>query len=496
MNTGKVVGLAIIIVAICPILVGMVWPTGTETVDTWEAQPGIDVTGDLASRQIDVYDEYTGPMNNLSVYYDGIDALQFPTPRQTTTTPNSYPVSEIRATQPAQSVTIMDLQTEGGPRFGIGSASGFTVTGQTGTFDYADYWPKTNVLVLYDSDTKPVATYTPKSTDTFTGTLTIISFNAPTEYIDMAEGLTGNAAGMIWVNGLHNRGVDMWISFTHTPFANTFSIGSLSFTWTGSTMTVTDGTTTAELGSAYTFMAISLAEESSTVTGLIGAEGFTDLTYAQGNSLTFAGQTDLDAIGIRGTYFSWWVKQTDSVMGGTSGMRDSSLVPESYFGQHAWQVTIVNPSTFGTALRIAGPASLDYPIEDGSIEVTNIKTGEASSMAVRGIRILSLVLDDMQHIYIGGVEVARASPQDTGILFEGDWLTSVVVSKVVQGQKENYVWTAGGFGLEQGAYCMVGLMACVCVAIAGSVWGRTTGESVLALHITMILCGAAYICMM
>lgn len=492
MSTGKTVGLAIIVVAIVPIILGMVWPTGTETVDSWEAQPGIDVTGDLASRDIAVYDTYTGPLNNLSIFRQGTDALQFPEPRDTTDTPNSYPVAAIEGTRTTQTVAIGDLAGTGKPRYGIGSYGGFTITGDTATYSYGDYWPSTNVLVLYDSDTVPARTVTPRLTDVITGSDLLITFGEPTEYIDLNGGLVGSSAPFAWVNGMHNRGVDLWIRMAHTPFASSFQVGGITLSWTGSTLTVDDGEEVQELGSVYSFVSLRISEDSAEVVGLIGADGFADSSYTEGNRLPCAWSGGLDMIVMKGTYADWWVKSTVSAISSTKGIKDSTLTPEAYYGTHSWQVTVVNPSTFGDTLTVGG---LSYPVESGSIEVVNAVNGESSTIPVRGLRILSLVLDGTQRIFVGGVEVASSEPQDTTMTFGGEWYTSVVVAKVLQSETTAFTWKAGSFGLDKAGYCMAGMLSCVAVAIAGSVWGRRTGESVLALHVTMVICGAAYYCL-
>lgn len=500
MNTGKTVGMAIIVVAIVPIILGMVWPTDTETVDTWEVQPGIDVTGDLANRQIDVYDAYTGPLNNLSIWNGTDDALVFPEPAATTDVPNSYPVSTILATGTSPSVTVESMITSGHARVGLGSSVGFSVNG-VGSYSYGDYWPNTNVLVLYDSETKPVMTLTPELSDVIapaSGVLTVIAFEAPTGYMDPNEGITGLPglgvnAPYVWMNGLHNRSVELWAKITHTPFSSSFRIDALTLTWNGM-LTVTDGQKTEDLGSAYDYVRIVLDDQGkATVTGLIGVSGFLDRTYTLGNSIELQSSGNVDAIPMQGAYVRWWMVSTTSAIASTTGMSDSALSPEGYYGAHAWQLTIVNPSTFGTSLDIAGGSvDLSYPITAGSITIPDGEDGE-KRVAIRGLKVLSLVLEGTQHIYIDGTEVASTTPASFTVTFAGQWYTSVVLAKVLQDTHDEYRWTAGVFGFDQAAYCLVGLMSCVCVGIAGSLWGRRTGESVLALHITMILCGIAYL---
>lgn len=500
MSTGKTVGLAIIIVVICPIILGMVWPTSTETVDVWDVQPAMDLTSDLADREITVYDSYTGPLNNLTVYVPSVDALQFPTPRATTDVPNAYPVSSIESTEAVQAVTISDMANSGKARYGIGSSTGMFYSGASGSYNYADYWPATNVLTLYDAYMNPT-TVTPAGTDTITAnggqTISLITFGATSDYIDISQGFSRSSTRWVWLNGLENRSIEMWLYWVPVNFSNIITIDSLTLTRSADgTITVTDGTVTEVLGSAYTYTRIVLESDgTASVTGLIGVDSFQDTSFTAGNTvdgLTCTQDVKL-FVSMKGTYISWWVKRTVSSIATTTGIDNSAFTPDSYWPSHAWQVQLINPSTFGSSIGIGG---ITYPVTDGSITVTNIDDGETTDMPVRGMRILSLVLDGQQHIYANGIPILTISPQAVTISLNGQWYMSVVLSEVQQGEKTNYIWDIGSFGFDQQSFCLVGLLSCVGVAIAGSVWGRTSGESVLALHITMILCGVAYLVML
>lgn len=499
MNAGKLCGIAIIIVVVCPIIIGTFWPTETETVDIWETEPALDITGDLANKDVYVYDTYTGPLNNLSIADPARDLIVFPTPRNTTATPNSYPVSAIDETVTAQSVTISHMQQYGKSRYGIGDYNGFTITGDSGTYTFADYWPSTNTLILYNQGPTPEKTITPRLTDAITGNLTIAAYGSPTAYMDTTAGLVGSSSPFVWVNGMKNDSVTFWINMTRTPFSNTVTIDNVSLTWNAGMLTVSDGQRTEDLGSAYDFVSVTISRETATVSGLIGVDSFADNGYTIGNTIELASASAVDYVVLRGTYMSWWAKSSVSAIGSTKGIQDSSFTPESYYGAHSWQAQIVNPSRFGTGISIkSADNSIDmtWLIEDGNIPVTNSQTGEQFSQEVRGLRILSLILDGQQKIYVGGVEIASTgTPQNFTITLDGEWYTSAVVSKVVQGQKTNYVWKPGSFGFDTTEFCMVGIMACAAMSIAGSLWGRTSGSSVLALHITMIVCGVAYLCM-
>lgn len=495
MSVGKLCGMAVIVVVIAPLLLGMVWPTGTETVDVWDVEPAMDLTTELDNREIRVFDTYTGPLNNLTLI--GTGGIGYPTPADTTETPNPYPYVTAESTATETSVTIGDLATSGRSRIVIDGTS-IEYSGSSGEWSHADYIPSLNVLTLYSSTDS--ARFTPTQSEelsTSFGSMTVTSYGTATEWMDPDGGLIVPAADRTWTNGMTNRSMTMWLRFLRAPMATSVTIdGALVLDRsTDGTITATLGGDARTIGSVYSFVEVTLDQAGVTVTGLLGVDGFSDATWSRGNSVSF-GLPDpgtFNGVGLHGSYVRYWVKSTVSDIGSTRGMSDVSIIPDSYYPSHAWQLQLINPSAFGTSLGIG---SLVLPVSSGSVTVTSLDDGERSDQPIRGMRILSLVLDGQQQIYVNGVRVMEQSPAAVTVSLNGDWYMSVVLSKVTQGTEENYTWSIGSFGFDQAAFCLVGLMSCVAVAIGGTVWGRRSGERVLALQLTMALAGAAYLVMM
>lgn len=492
MSIGRLCGLAVIAVVIVPIILGMVWPTGTEEVDTWEVEPGIDITGDLSNRAVPIWDAYRGPLNNLSVWYPGTDLLTFPTPSEQTDVPGAYPVASVDSTTSAASVGISEMLGHSYSRVSIGTLAAMTITGDATEYHYADYWPGTNTLVFYGDSMEPAKTLTPDYSDVITaasGTLEITRFGAPTAYMDASKGLASAPAAWMWMNGMSNQSVDIWVRMLHTSVAR-FYVDLIQITWDGTSISVTDGTTSATLGSVYDYVSIRLnADGTAAVSGLIGVDSFLDRSYTVGNAIELRSSGHLDNIPMLGTYADWWVSSTVSAVGSTAGIKDSSFSPEAYFGVRSWQATIVNPSTSGNSLTIGQTV---YPVSGGSITVTSLADGETTEQAVRGMRILSLIEDGQQAIYINGIPAIRANPSNVAITLDGEWLASVVIAKVTQSTATRMTWDIGSFGFDQTAFCMCGILACAGVAVAGGLWGRASGSTVLPLYVTLIICGIAY----
>lgn len=502
MSVGKLCGMAVIIVIIAPVILGMVWPTGTETKDVYEIEPAMDLTDGLESRDIPVFDTYKGPLNNLSEFSlrQGDLFLGYPVPWSTTQTPNNYPYVAPSPTGSEESITILDMAQSGKTRWTLTGPMEYSGDGEI--YEYADYWPATNALMLYSTQDPPKR-ITPQSTDTLTATgldIQPMSYGTPAAWIQTAAGLRPHTANpAIWTNGLDNRSVTMWVSLKTAPVGPWIEVEGVRLSIdTAGLVTVTSGQESEFIGSAYKFFELQITPGSITVTGLIGVEDFNDMTYNRGNSVTMAYEADypdgVPYILIQGTdYAAWWVKSTESAIGTAKGIRDANIVPDAYWPSHAWQLQLINPSTFGTDLKIG---ALTLPVSSGSVTVTSLDDGETSSQPIRGMRILSLVLEGQQQIYVNGIRVIEQSPGAVTVSLDGDWYVSVVLSKVTQETVDTYTWNIGSFGFDQAAFCLVGLMSCVAVAIGGTIWGRRSGERVLALQITMVLAGAAFLVMM
>lgn len=501
MNVGKTCGMAVIVVAIIPVILGMVWPDGTETIDVWNVEPGIDVTGDLSNRDIQIWDTYTGPMNNITIYDPNsmYGELTFPHAVAQTDVPNSYPVSLLESATTASSITIGDIGTTDKARYGIWDNHGFTITGQTGTFRYGDYWPGTNTLFLYDASHTPVKAITPEYTDVITGSLSVATFYAPLGYVDITQGLQANST-FTWVGTLENRSVDLWVKISRFINGSYIEIDDIKIFWNGSSVAVSDysdpdNVTTTILGSVYDWVSVRLSNGTAEISGLIGVDSFVDMAYTEGNKITLDYSGPLNNIPMRGSNSAWWVKSTVSAVGTTKGIKDSTLTPSDYFGANAWQFQIINPSVFGDSIVFTkNGTSTAYPIDSGAITVTNLVTGGQSTEAVRGMRVLSLIEGGAQNIYINGIKAMQyPASGDVTVTFSGPWMASIVTAKVVQSQQERYTWDTASFGFDQTAFCTVGMLSCALVGIVGSFWGKRTGESVAALYLVMGVCAAAYI---
>lgn len=502
MNAWRTCGFALLVVIVAPLVLGFMWPSGTVTEDVWEVEQGIDITNSLNNREIDVWDYYRGPLNNLSRFHIGPDNLTFPL-ATSTSTPNNYPIAPLESYEYVNSVDFNTLSMSGKARYTM--FGNLTLTGDQTVYDYADYWPNTNTLILtktFASGSDSVKTVSPKAGDQITGNNTyLVTFGAPTGYIDLKKGLTGNSNTMGWTNELRNRSVELWIQIDEEE-AVTIDGLRLERSAAG-LISATYGGVTESLGSAYPFISVVFDMEKIDVRGLIGPEDFASTNYTIGNVITFEAprQSEIQSLSMVGYSYHYWVKQTMTAISTTRGISDSAVVPDSYYPTHSWELQIVDIATFGTSLTIAG---INYPVTNGTIEVTGLPDIDPEThvdntihetVPVRGLRILSLVLDGQQEISINGITVLQQTPRSVTVSMDGQWYASVVLSKVNQSEVTNYTYTPGSFNFSKSAYCIVGILACAGVAVGGSLWNKNK-DSTIPLYIAMGCAGACYLIMM
>lgn len=501
MNAWRTCGFALLIVVATPLLLGYAWPSETYTEDVWNVEQGIDITDSLNNREIDVWDYYRGPLNNLTRLHIGPDNLTFPV-ATSTSTPNNYPIAPLETYEYVNSVDFSTLSMSGKARYVM--FGDLTLTGDQTVYNWADYWPNTNTLILtkvgYESD--DVKTVSPRAGDQITGDNTyLVTFGAPTGYIDLKKGLTGNSDTMGWTNELRNRSVEIWIQIDEEE-AVTIDGLRLERSAAG-LISATYGGVTESLGSAYPFISVVFDMEKIDVRGLIGPEDFASTNYTIGNVITFEAprQYEISGLSMVGYSYHYWVKQTMTAISTTRGISDSAVVPDSYYPTHAWQLQIVNPATFGESLTIAG---ISYPVTNGTIDVTglpdidpetNVDNTVHETVPVRGLRILSLVLDGQQEISINGIAVLQQTPRSVTVSMDGQWYSSVVLSKVDQSEVTHYIHTPGSFNFSMQSFCIVGLLTCAIVAVGGSLWNKDK-DSTIPLYIAMGCAGACYLIMM
>lgn len=516
MSQLRIAAMALLVVVVAPLVLGWVWPSGTETVDTWTADKGIDITPSIANSEIPITDSYSGPMNHYWLYGgDGYSAYS----------PVAYgsavsPIPGLSYTTASESVTTsgqtINFRAFEGYRIDYSTVVPNIDVEMTDGESYscitAAYMPDSNTVYIMGGghygeavkadEIRRISVQGASSANPVL--LKTKTYTQTGEYVDMSKGFVLDndldPDGLEWFNGMRNHVIEIWVKSESIAAASTIQGGgaSVALQLSGGRI-MADGRMLGS-ASAYPFISIVLDSDagSAEVRGLIGAESFTDPSWSVGNVIATSGPTSpITSLSLAGE-FEYEIKRTYSEIGTGRGIVDASIVPYSYYPKNAWQVSFGSLARFGESITVG---SITYPVTAGQISFTDL-SGEDRTVSIRGMAILSLVFGDgphdeeYQHIYINGFEVwSGAQNSNYAVTLNGDWYVPITVSDVTQGEQTSYVWKLGSFSLDKTGYCMAGIMSCVLVMIGAGLWGRASGTKMLLVMTTMIICAAAYYCL-
>ena len=497
-------GAAILLVIVAvPLIVGYCWPTDSEIENTWSTENELDITPSIATREIPIIDAYSGPNNNLWIYYLSGNTIMEPV--GVSESPSNIPETTVSASAEiltaSKSFNPADFT---GYRYDIyGPNTHIQILKDGIPLDYFDfssvsYYPDSASIWALEFGRMVHITVTPDMRIAYGGGASpsnpiqvfYAEFTPTGKYIDFSKGFQlDSQQDLYWSNGLTNYTASVWIK-TDTP--GSITIGPEA----GPNVTVTTAANYIMVGnrilgspSAYPYVEIEISHQDGiSVKGIIGADSFTDGTYGVGNIVTVSGSVPIfESLRMNGDII-YEIKRTTSEIGTGKGILNATVTPYSYYPHYSWQISLTQPATFGDSIRILGTT---YPVTNGTITLPDVE----EPIPIRDMAILSLQLDGVQHIYVNGNEVWSGAPDPTASIgLNGAWYVDVSVYDVEQGVKDHYLWSVGGFGLDKTGYCMVGIMTSLAMALAGGMYGkRSMGKAAIVMLISG-MSAAAYYC--
>lgn len=514
MNDMKIVALALVVIVAAPLFVGVFWPNGTETIETYTVEEGTNITPTIAKADIPVIDVYGGPNNNRWLYNDVGTVIYDPVATgssqsslpETTHTGTSEILTQSRQINLAGFQGYrLDLYTPAGNWINVDIPGDGSDPDDMWSFHTISYYPATGTIygqTMWDMRTLTVTqnthvgVYATAQSPTILHTL---EYTTTGKYVDLGQGFsldrTGNPLAWdswaSWGNGLVNHSVTFWVKSS--------GLSSLAFKADGDLLTdppfltidndggmITVNGETLGAASAYPFVQIEIGEKT-VVSGVMGAESFTDATYSLGSSVSAEGVEPFRMLRMHGQAV-YEAKSALAEIGTAKGIEDASIAPYGYYPHYAWQVSLTNAAAYGESITIG---STTYPVTDGSI------TLEDEEVPVRDMAVLSLLKDGVQKVYVNGTEIHSGAPDPAfAIVLNGGWYIDVYVSDVEQGTQTGYTWTFPNWGLSMNGFCMVGMMTSVLVTIAAGLYGRRSGGHAALVILLGIISAGFYYCMM
>ena len=507
MNNLQLGAAILLIIVAVPLIVGYCWPTDSEVENTWETENELDITPSIATRDIPIIDTYSGPNNNIWLYY--LNGRPLFNPVGTTDSPSNIPYTDvIPTTETLTASKSFNPADFTGYRLDITLSTGYISVLENGipvdhTFSSVSYYPENATIwglefgkmthVTVTQDTRIAYGAGASSANPVTAFYTEF-VPIPGRYVDLGQGFRiSNMQNYYWSNGLINHNATIWFK---TSEIGIITIGP----WDAgpvTTIKIESDKIWCDLeliGSpaAYPYVELEITPKGFIIRGVMDADTFTDNSYVYGNSVEVSHTIDpfeTMQIAVTGTTI-YEIKRTTSEIGTGKGIQDAEIVPYDYYPHYSWQVSLTQPAQYGT--EIALPDGY-HRVVDGTILVVGLD-GTYQYVPVRDLAILSLLLDGQQHIYINGIEIWTGAPDPTiTITLRGAWYVNVSVYDVEQGVKDHYLWNVGGFGLDKTGYCMVGIMTSLAMALAGGMYGkRSAGKAAIVLIVSGLSAAAYY----
>ena len=239
-----------------------------------------------------------------------------------------------------------------------------------------------------------------------------------------------------------------------------------------------------------------------TVTGISGLSRMDgDYSGLTGNGVTVETTSGGPLRGVRMGYTggdsAYYVSSAYVKSGTTKVMSDATVTPSDYYPDSNWTVRLGSTAIYGDTVTFytRNGESLSAPVENGKISLAGLS--EFTSISLLGMTVENRA--DTEGNYttlINGVALPEQYAGLTSIEFSGDWSMNVYLSDLDATTHKEYLWTAGGFGLDTKGFALAGLATAVLAFIGVGLWGQRSGQKVIIAMLTASMCGVVYLLML
>lgn len=545
MNNVKLCGMIVILCVVCPVMVGYAWPASADSETVWDVEQPKNITSDLATSQVGLYSDYTDLwQNNWNLYWDWEYlqptyeeyqhvAKEMVTTNQVTEIPG-YSIwthdETVYTTNQGlygiQKTSVWLMNTLVNPVYGNVSMVQF----YKGSWDHMEingeyakvvlFYPKANLLQYITEDQEQLKTHPDGGNGSilFHGQassqyeVNMAGARVGSTYADLNYGMrlipeNGDYGRLHWYNGYNNLAVDFLVKAD----INTY----LSFHFDGWSISILSDQYTLEvkiwkngawhtIGTfdlfPYIWFHIDSVTDKITVSALGGMDGFLD-SYREKVRHTLVFDQAIEPF----TYFeirnrdnndaAWLVRNTVSDYSSTAGIDNKTVDLINYSLGDPGQIQLKSILSWPVGankleISVNGGQTIYGSIDpDGTVTFPSIYEGTMSNMAI-------MMID--KTVYINGIKAIESNSAITSctITFNGEWITNVYYSDLSSSSRPVYNWLAGAFSIDQGGFCMAGLLTSGGAASGAFLYGRRTGAKTAMVALTAAICAVFYLVMM
>lgn len=545
MNNAALSAVIVIVCIVAPMGVAYLYPSDSSDVTDYTVAKTTDISSNLYNSEIPAYGYYSGVLNNM--FQTHSDTL-LAEPVNTTTNIGTYPVVDKISGE--KSISTISL---GKPNARLGYAD-FAQFVDTSVFmtdfnvnvfykvdDRTSYifsnvviYPSTHQMYVYNLNEVVNVTSTTVGLVHTSDTVAIDEYQQRTYdgkplYADMSGGiLIPSLSYATWTNSFQNSKVTMVFPVSNKEFdadlvlefrmgekisssSTTIFKVNVTVLSTGDIYVHGEGSSSpvGKVGSTsvYDHLLVEFEYDGKntadvTVTGISGLSRMDgDYSGLTGNGVTVETTSGGPLRGVRMGYTggdsAYYVSSAYVKSGTTKVMSDATVTPSDYYPDSNWTVRLGSTAIYGDTVTFytRNGESLSAPVENGKISLAGLS--EFTSISLLGMTVENRA--DTEGNYttlINGVALPEQYAGLTSIEFSGDWSMNVYLSDLDATTHKEYLWTAGGFGLDTKGFALAGLATAVLAFIGVGLWGQRSGQKVIIAMLTASMCGVVYLLML
>lgn len=546
MNNAALSAAIVIMCIVAPMGVAYLYPSDSSDVTDYTVAKTTDISSSLYNSEIPAYGYYSGTINNMfQINSDGFLAE----PVKTTTTIGEFPA--LDKVSDARTISVSTLGNDGDELtyydflkytdssvfmtvFNVDVI--YKVSASTSYVYHAVLiYPSSNQM--YVCNNNEIVNATSSTLTLFTllmsDTISIDEYSQRTEggkplYADLSGGIQISHDGSsIWCNTFRNSKVTVLVPLQNEYHKDQIRFGagpdsnpSVSHIYivyvTVSALgdiflqesTASQGLVNFGSASVYDHLLFEYEYDEGhvanvTITGISGLSRLNgDYSTLKGNSVTF---TDTESPGplktidfsYAGGIPAYYIASAYVNSGTTKVMSDATVTPSDYYPDSNWTVRLGSTAIYGDVVTFhtRNGESLPASVENGKISLTGLS--EFSNISLLGMTVENRTNTGGGYTtMINGVALPDRYAGLTSIEFSGVWSMNVYLSDLDATTHKEYVWTAGGFGLDMKGFALAGLATAVLSFIGVGLWGQRSGQKVILAMLTATMCGVVYLLML
>ena len=537
----------VLLCIITPILVGYAWPESEGTQSLYLTENRKNITPDLAISDIDYYTELTDIYtNNSKIYVDDTGTSFVNANNFVADTLNNTGVPAWGYFTTTQSVGYLDSSgnleiqiytTLDNLAALIESGSNEHPTKLVVTFPgtiTAEYlgneiralvgYPDSGAVYVIADDNSVIAVpyeiYDPVldlSGSAYSNVLPNIQwFFGANYFVDTSKGyqlqqLPGNKE-YVWYNGYTNSQIDI-VYETYDDFFVMLKFprngGQVSIAVSDSDeIELNAGGSTQSLGTIdqypYIVLRVDVDRQSVSLSGLPAMTKFTD-PYLDRMMNTITANLFLEDFSyikmrsIMSTDLHYMVTRTMSSLAMVNGINDLEMNTRSYiYGDFQIDIQGVQLAPIDQYRSSTWPGSIRFGnanvMAEGRINADRtIDWYNNGSLDIDNAPMKTTIQYIGNDLFINGIRFGNGGLDDVKLYLYGSWIAQVYMSDIVTETIPDYGWSAGGFGLDDDGFCIVGLITSVMSGLACMLAGKRSGNKATLVLITSMMCGFVYL---